>query len=47
MKTFKIQKNLTSDIKEEFKTLKLNILTHENDFLTKSIKKPKGSSKAA
>ena len=35
----KIKKNLTSEIKEEFKKSKLDVLTNENDFLVKNLKK--------
>ena len=36
----KIRKNLTPEIKEQIKKLKLNELTNENDFLVKNLKKP-------
>ena len=35
----KNNKNLTSEIKEVFKKSKLNIITNENDFLVKNLKK--------
>ena len=33
------KKNLTSEIKKEFKKSKLEVLTNENDFLVKNLKK--------
>jgi len=33
------KKNLTSDIKKELKKSKLEVLTNENDFLVKNLKK--------
>ena len=33
------KKNLMSEMKEHFKKSKLNILTNENDFLVKNLKK--------
>tara|TARA_B100001989_G_scaffold221872_1_gene174972 strand:- start:18 stop:143 length:126 start_codon:yes stop_codon:yes gene_type:complete len=35
----KIKKKSTTEIKEEFKKSKLNLLTNENDFLVKNLKK--------
>ena len=35
----KIKKHLISEIKEEFKKSKLDVLTNENDFLVKNLKK--------
>ena len=35
----KIKKNLTSEIKEQFKKSKLDDLTNEKDFLVKNLKK--------
>ena len=35
----KIKKNLNSEIKEEIKKSKLDVLTNENDFLIKNLKK--------
>ena len=35
----KIKRNLTSEIQEEFKKSKLDVLTNENDFLVKNLKK--------
>ena len=35
----KNNKNLTSEIKEVFKKSKLNVITNENDFLVKNLKK--------
>ena len=43
----KNQNNLTSEIKKKQIKSKLNILTNENDFLVKSLKKAGGSLKAA
>ena len=40
MNTGKLKKNLTSEIKEELKKSKLDVLTNENDFLVKNLKKP-------
>ena len=34
-----IKKNLTSGIKKELKKSKLEVLTNENDFLVKNLKK--------
>jgi len=39
MITNKIKKNLTTEIKEKLKKSKYDILTNENDFLVKSLKK--------
>ena len=39
MNSNKIKRNLTIEIKEEFKKSKLNVLTNENDFLVKNLKK--------
>ena len=35
----KIKKNSTTEIKEKFKKSKFDLLTNENDFLVKSLKK--------
>ena len=35
----KIQKNTTTEIKEKFKKSKFDVLTNENDFLVKNLKK--------
>ena len=46
--TYKIiQKNLSSDIRKDFKKSSLDILTEENDRLLKSLKRPGGSYRAA
>ena len=34
------KKNLTPEIKKELKKSKLKVLTNENDFLVKNLKKP-------
>ena len=47
MKQNKIQTNLSIDLNNNLKKSKLDILTNESDFLIKSLKKPRGSSKAA
>ena len=39
MNTNKIKKNLTTEIKEKLKKSKFDLLTNENDFLVKSLKK--------
>ena len=39
MNSNKINRNLTIEIKEEFKKSKLDVLTNENDFLVKNLKK--------
>ena len=39
MNTNKIKKNPTSDIKVKFKKSRFDLLTNENDFLVKSLKK--------
>ena len=39
MNSNKIKKNLTIEIKEEFKKSKLDVLTNENDYLVKNLKK--------
>ena len=39
MNSNKIKKNLTPEIIEEFKKSKLDVLTNENDFLVKNLKK--------
>jgi len=39
MNTYKIKKNLTTDIKEKIKKLKFDLLTNEKDFLVKNLKK--------
>ena len=40
MNTHKIKKNSTTEIKEKIKKSKFDVLTNENDFLVKSLKKP-------
>ena len=47
MKFNKPEINLVTEFKKELKKSTLNVLTSESDFLAKSLKKPKGSSKAA
>ena len=39
MNTNKIKKNQTAEIKEKLKNSKYGLLTYENDFLVKSLKK--------
>ena len=39
MNSNKIKKNLTPEIKEQLKKSKLDLLTNENDFLVKNLKK--------
>ena len=39
MNSNKIKKNLTPEIKEHLKKSKLDVLTNENDFLIKNLKK--------
>ena len=39
MYTDKIKKNLTSEFKEKLKKSKFDLLTNENDFLVKNLKK--------
>ena len=39
MNTINIKKNLTNEIKVKLKKSKFDILTNENDFLVKSLKK--------
>ena len=39
MNTNKIKKNSTTEIKEKFKKSKFDLLTNENDFLVKNLKK--------
>ena len=39
MNSNKIKKDFTTEIKEDSKKSKLNILTYENDFLVKNLKK--------
>ena len=39
MDTYKIKKNPTIENKEKFKKSKFDLLTNENDFLVKSLKK--------
>ena len=39
MNTNKIKKNPTTEIKEKLKKSKFDLLTNENDFLVKSLKK--------
>ena len=36
----KLKKNLTTDIREQLKKTRIDILTNENDFLVKNLKKP-------
>tara|TARA_B100000989_G_scaffold45979_1_gene29566 strand:+ start:252 stop:377 length:126 start_codon:yes stop_codon:yes gene_type:complete len=35
----KLKKNLTTEIKEQLKKSRLDLLTNENDFLVKNLKK--------
>ena len=42
-----IQKNLSSDTRENFKKSSLDILTEENDRLLKNLQRPGGSYRAA
>ena len=39
MNSNKIKKDLTTKIKENFKKSKFDVLTNENDFLVKNLKK--------
>ena len=39
MNSNKLKKNLTSEISEHLKKSKISILTNENDFLVKNLKK--------
>ena len=39
MNIHKIKKNLSSEIKEKIKKSKFDVLTNENDFLVKNLKK--------
>ncbi len=39
MEANKIKKNSTTEIKEKFKKSKFDVLTNENDFLVKNLKK--------
>ena len=39
MNSTKTKKKLTTEIKEEFKKSKLDVLTNENDFLVRNLKK--------
>jgi len=39
MNTNKIKKNSSTEIKEKFKKSKFDLLTNENDFLVKNLKK--------
>ena len=39
MESNKIKKNSTTEIKEKFKKSKFDVLTNENDFLVKNLKK--------
>ena len=39
MNQYEIKKNLTPEIKKEFKKSKFKFLTNENDFLVKNLKK--------
>ena len=39
MNTIKIKNNLTTKMKEKIKKSKLDVLTNENDFLVKNLKK--------
>ena len=43
----KFKKNLIFNISNELKKYKFDVLTRENDYLVKSLKKPTGSSKVA
>ena len=43
MKKLKIKTNLASEIKKELQKLKLDLLTNENDYLKKNLKKPGGA----
>ena len=47
MKLNKTINNLKTDIDNVYKKSKLDLLTSENDFLVRNLKKPKGSSKTA
>ena len=40
MNLYKIKKNLTTEIKEKLKKSKFDVLTNENDFLVRNLKKP-------
>ena len=42
-----IQKNLKAESNKDFKKSNLDILTEENDYLLKSLKRPGGSYRAA
>ena len=35
----KLKKNLSTEIREQFKKTRIDILTNENDFLVKNLKK--------
>ena len=39
MNSNKIKKDLTTEIKDKLKKSKFNVLTNENDFLVKNLKK--------
>ena len=39
MNSYKFNKNSTTKIKEKFKKSKFDVLTNENDFLVKNLKK--------
>ena len=39
MNSYKIKKNSTTEIKEKLKKSNLDLLTNENDFLVKNLKK--------
>ena len=39
MNTNKTKKNMTPELKKEFKKSKFDVLTNENDFLVKNLKK--------
>ena len=39
MNPYKITKNSTTEIKDKFKKSKFDVLTNENDFLVKNLKK--------
>ena len=46
MNTNKIKKNPTTEIKEKLKKSKFDLLTNENDFLVKNLKKAGWSTRA-
>ena len=45
MNSDKLKKNLTTQIKEKLKKSKFDVLTNENDFLVKNLKKAGWSSR--